>query len=443
LGESGGHKPLQYSCNDGDFDIDNDGEISEEEDQRDSSISVSFGEYALVVTEGDRSIGDVYWMPLKAAPGAPLTPQLASAGCGRPALDIDVQLVLSGSDVEDFAPYQIGNYMADCVETPNRARFACARDTNGGGLVVVSGNIPLIGAQGSGPLQREGRWDFTWEGVLPGLDRSNGGGELLSDSLFGDVGLHTQDFLRVKPGDILEILSTPTSAPDCVAAIGEDSRVCRFERRITSSVNASEDGEDRARITFEPPIEPSCFLSGGRIAYRIRAGDQFLVSRQGASVWRLGLDDRFGPGGDVATSEPIIFALRDDLLTNYVEPTPVVGQPVQGSCNRYDENGKVLPTNGQNPLLSRDIRFAVIVRDAFRPYLTGRAYASSGSTLGSAGSIPGDILVYQGAPGAVGVVPNPKVYITYSGNDTLVGFDPTNADNASRGVAGTQIILRN
>ncbi|MEZ0313964.1 MAG: YncE family protein [Myxococcota bacterium] len=443
LGNSAGHASLSYSCNDGDFDLDNDGEISEEEDQRNSSISVSFGEYALVVTEGDRSIGDVYWMPLKAATGAPLTPQLASAGCGRPALDIDVQLVLNGGDVDDFAPYQIGNYMADCVETPNRARFTCARDTSGGGLVVVSGNIPILAAQGSGPLQREGRWDFTWEGVLPGLDRSNGGGELLSDTLFTDVGLHSEDFQRAKVGDILEILSPPTAAPECVAEIGEDGRVCRFERRITQAVTPSEDGEDRALITFEPPLEPTCFLAGGRIAYRIRAGDQFLVNRPGSSVWRLGLTDRFGPGGDVATGESIIFELRDDLLTNYVEPPPAAGEPIVGSCNRYDETGKVVPESGQNALLSRDVRFAVIVRDGFRPYLTGRAYASSGSTLGSAGSIPGDALVYQGPVNALGIAPNPKVYITYSGNDTLVGFDPTNADNASRGVPGTQIILRN
>jgi len=444
LGSAGGHEPLTYSCNDGDFDIDNDGEISEEEDQRNSSISVSFGEYALVVTEGDRSVGNIYWMPLKAAMGAPLTPQLASAGCGRPALDIDVQLVINGGDVEDFTPYQIGNYMADCVETPDRARFTCARDASGGGLVVVSGNIPLLAAQGSGPLQREGRWDFTWEGVLPGLDRSNGGGELITGSLFSDVGLRTDDFQRVKAGDILEILSTPTSAPDCVAAIGEDSRICRFERRITAAVVASEDGEDRARISFDPPIEPSCFLTGGRIAYRIRAGDQFLVNRQGAAAWRLGLDDRFGPGGDVATTEPIIFELKDDLLTNYVSPAPAEGQPPIGACDRYDETGKVLPGNGQNSLLSRDIKFAVIVRDGFRPYLTGRSYASSGSTLGSAGSLPGDILVYQ-EPGTDddGTPFNPKVYLTYSGNDTLVGFDPSNADDASRGVPGTQIILRN
>ncbi len=442
LGNSGGHTSLTYSCNDGDFDLDNDGQISEEEDQRNSSISVSFGEYALVVTEGDRSIGDVYWMPLKTATGAPLTPQLASAGCGRPALDIDVQLVLNGGDVDDFAPYQIGNYMADCVETPDRARFTCARDANGGGVVVVAGNIPVLAAQSSGPLQREGRWDFTWEGVLPGLDRSNGGGQLVSSTVFSDVGLHTDDFQRVKAGDILEILSTPTSAPDCVATIGEDTRVCRFERRITSSVVPSEDGEDRGQLTFDPPIEPSCFLTGGRIAYRIRAGDQFLVNRQGAAVWRVGLTDRFGPGGDVATTESIIFELRDDLLTNYVEPAPEPGAPVIGSCNRYDENGKVLPTNGQNQLLSRDVRFAAIVRDGFRPYLTGRAYASSGSTLGSAGSIPGDILVYQEPPDELGPR-HPKVYITYSGNDTLVGFDPTNADDASRGVPGTQIILRN
>ena len=442
LGNSGGHASLTYSCNDGDLDLDNDGQISEEEDQRNSSIAVTFGEYALVVTEGDRSVGDVFWMPLKTATGAPLTPQLANAACGKPALDIDVQLVLNGGDVEDFSPYQIGNYMADCVETPDRARFTCARDTSGGGLVVVAGNIPLLAAQGSGPLQREGRWDFSWEGVLPGLDRSNGGGQLVANDVFSDVGLHTDDFQRVKAGDILEILSTPTSAPDCVAAIGDDTRVCRFERRITGAVTASTDGEDRGQLTFEPPIEPSCFLGGGRIAYRIRAGDQFLVNRQSAAAWRLGLTDRFGPGGDVATSEPIIFELRDDLLTNYVEPAPAPGQPVIGSCNRYDETGKVLPGNGQNPLLSRDVRFAVVVRDGFRPYLTGRAYASSGSTLGSAGSIPGDILVYQEPPDANGPR-NPKVYVTYSGNDTLVGFDPTNADDASRGVPGTQIILRN
>ena len=103
----------------------------------------------------------------------------------------------------------------------------------------------------------------------------------------------------------------------------------------------------------------------------------------------------------------------------------------------------MLPSNGQNPLLSRDVKFAVIVRDGFRPYLTGRSYASSGSTLGSAGSLPGDILVYQELPDEAGFPRNPKVYVTYSGNDTLVGFDPTNADDASRGVPGTQIILRN
>lgn len=476
LGAGGGHERLTYSCNDGDLDLDNDGQISDEEDSRDSSFSVQYGEYALVVIEGDRATGDVFWMPLKVSAGAPLTPQLASAACGRPALDVDAELVDNGATLDDFSLYQLANYLAPCVETPGRARFACAQDTGGGGVVVVSGNVPLLATQASGPLARQGRWDFTWEGVIPGLDRSNGGGEIiptqavddngvprvdadnnpiLEGITFTDVGLHTDDFQRVrafnpgvpdrgiKPhaGDILEILSAPTGTPECLEALQQDRRICKFERRIFS-VTESDDGQDRVRLGLDPanPLPLSCFLDGGRVAYRVRAGDQFLVNRANASIWRMGLGDRFGPGGDVANNESIIFQLREDLLTNRGD---------LDACERYDAAGKTLIANGQNPLLARDVRFAVIVTDSFRPYLTGRAYASSGSTLGSAGSLPGDILVYQppGMTVATSDQPSvpftPQVFITYSGADTLVGMNPTNADDASRGTPGTQVILRN
>lgn len=443
IGNSGGSPGLTYSCTDLDRDLNNDGQVSDEENKRNTAVSVSYGEYAMVITEGDRTIGDVYWLPLKIAPGAPLTPQIADGACGKGSLDIDARTVKNDSKVADFGPYQIGNYIAGCLPTPDRARFACVEDASGGGLVVMAGNLPILASQTSGPLLRQGSWVFSWEGVLPGLDRSNGGGQLAEDGLtFTDVGLHIQDFARARgesadgagDGDILEIVSSPTGISSCLDAIGEERRPCSFERRI-KTIQESETDPGRVTITLDAPIEPTCFLGQGRIAYRVRAGNQFLVGRQGLAPWRMRIDERFGPGGTVATDEPIMFGLRQDLLTN--------APPGTSACLRYDSDGKVLPDNGQNPLLARDVRFAVIVTDAFRPYLTGRTYGSNGRPVGSAGSIPGDILLYQGGPNADGVPPNPTVYITYSGSDTLVALVPTNADDASRGVIDTQFILRN
>ena len=87
----------------------------------------------------------------------------------------------------------------------------------------------------------------------------------------------------------------------------DTDKACYFERIITkapapSDPNNPDDDEFAGHMHFPysgDKIPASCFLAGGRVGYRIRTGNQFLVTRNGQQPWRMSLSDLFGPGGTV------------------------------------------------------------------------------------------------------------------------------------------------
>ncbi|MBC7794539.1 MAG: hypothetical protein H7Z43_12615, partial [Clostridia bacterium] len=517
-----GNDPLLYDCKQVDLDTNNDGSISSGENDRDSTISVAYEEYAMVVIEGDRLTGNVIWLPLKAKTNGPLTPLVANGACAQTSIDISATFSETGAIYSgDFSDYAIGNYLAPCVAVPERNRFSCFNDASGGGFIVLPGNTPLANASLDGPIQRQGTYNFRWEGILQGLDRTSGGGELVDEGtetqnvtiagvssavpvthLMGDVGLDYAAFQRVKPGDIIEILSAPTADPSCDAVLtqqyGSSREVCNFERHVVS-VSTQADGTAGVRFD-DPPIPVSCFLNQGRIAYKIRAGHQFLIDRNNQAAWRMDLADQFGPGGQTGTTEAVIFRLRSDLADT---------ARTASACNRYDGNGSVLhqiPTtrsldnagrapigeecdgledglipgvennqaavdcvtalsderdpnrdpattlssdlaycNGycQSGILGRLVGFSFTVYDPYRPYIGGRSYGSSGTATTASDSIPGDIISFQDQNSDPADRNNARLFITFAGSNTLVVLDPTNAQNATTSVQDVQLILRN
>lgn len=509
LGRSRNNNQLLYDCRDVDLDVNNDGRLSTSESDRNSTISIGYDEYAMVITEGDRLTGNVVWLPLKARQGGPLAPLVANNACARTSIDVSASFTETGAVFNGALDplYQIGRYLGPCPTAPERNRFSCFNDPSGGSFVILPGNTPVTNNSFDGAIQHQATFNFRWEGILQGLDRSNGGGELVdmgttasvttetttldipvTDTLT-DVGLDYSAFERIKPQDILQILSTPTTDPTCtayLAAQGQSSAVCGFERRVRDVYPLP--GGTPAIVFDGPRIPVSCFLNQGRIAYRVRAGHQFLVDRNNGPAWRIGLDEQFGPGGQAGQTEPVMFRFRDDL----VDIAPDVS-----ACNRYDVQGRVIneqatafPTlldsgaaapnscdgyvNGSIPpqevdcgailraeaedpsaprdpespfcngwcqtgILNRQVGFAFTVFDPYRPYIGGRAYGTTGTATTAQDSIPGDVVVYQDPTGQR----NSRMFMTFSGANTMIVLDPTNAQNATTSVQDVQIILRN
>ncbi len=182
---------------------------------------------------------------------------------------------------------------------------------------------------------------FVWEGVLPGLLRSNGGGTIGADGVsLSDPGV---DFsvMDVRPGDRLIIHTPPAPVASCEEAYG--TGLDRTLRELT--IQARVIDEAGQRIVFEvpsskPPLS-DCFgqLASGELSYEIRAQGAYVVSRTIAGgvseqLGRLQPGETWPPAG----SEPaLVFTMaslpegvtpvRDDTYTLLAHApfTPMVG----------------------------------------------------------------------------------------------------------------------
>jgi len=195
----------------------------------------------------------------------------------------------------------LSRYLAACLPAPARARFACLHDPATDDVAAPGGVVLQRGPAASGV------WEFEWEGRL--VQRS-GGGTLTADGMsLTALGV---DLLAagVQDNDILVITSQRTAS--CPLAASD-----LLERRVLAPSATG------TRVTFafmdDPSggadihVPPSCFLDPANVAFAVRAPDAFLVHIPRTSLSaRLPAGGEFGPGGAVARTLGLSFALLSD-----------------------------------------------------------------------------------------------------------------------------------
>ncbi|MEZ4270376.1 MAG: hypothetical protein R3C68_02720 [Myxococcota bacterium] len=226
----------------------------------------------------------------------------------------------------------------------------------------------------------------------------------------------------VHRGDILEILSEPEDVDTCVA-LGPDGQPQRLaqlyrpfngslgclylERRIVEVVRVP--GEP-TRLLLSEPLDPTCFLPGGAINYRLRSGDKFLVSSGSVYVERMRPGDLFGPGSPIGFDPRLFFRLN---------PFEVQGD--LPAYERYGVDGRPLVGNGMSDVLIRasgaSERLAFRITDPFSRLQVGLIDRGVGAE--PAGRLPGALLV---TPAQEGVLPT--VFVSYTSNDAILAIRP-------------------
>lgn len=337
----------------------------------------TFSEAAAIVTLDGR----VAFLGLRDATGS-LTPELLNfEWCESPRMQ--------NQDSEQLASPE--NVLAPCPPMPDRNRYVCAcqLEEDDDPSTCTSGVLGIMpGSVGSASLT------FDWEGTL--LSRVSGGGEITSDGNLRDVSvdLAAQD---IRSGDVLEIL-TEALFGDACEVLATDA-ACTLERRI-EAVDAA------GSLTLDVPLDPDCFRSGGAVAYRVRAGSQYLVTL-GAVTERVAPGAGYGPGSQVAVTSPVLFqTLALDPLDDL------------DACARYASGGLSAP-------LVRDTPITFFIDDAFSLVRSG--YFVEGKQLRTdvpAGRLPSAAVV--SATGAA----SPVVFVSYAGSgaDGVLGFVPFDVD---------------
>ncbi|MCC6808952.1 MAG: hypothetical protein IT381_16105 [Deltaproteobacteria bacterium] len=299
-----------------------------------------------------------------------------------------------------------------CKKANSRRREECVPVRTEDGALVQD---PAGGALDTGVtvfpgVTSEARWKLTWEGVIPGLDRKNGGGtfRLGSDGapeLF-DVDLDLRVF-GINAGDILRIQAEPLAAnPDC-AVYAEQSK----ERDLlVDEVVVADDGRTglrfhpRTPIPNAPPINQCFSTIDGGVAYLVRGAESFLLLQTptGLGTFVIGRLPKGGSFGGVG--DPIRFTLRGDA-----------GDPLE---------------------VVRDQVFEFTAAAPHSPLVFGRVRLNDGIQQSSlpAGRIPSSIIVGPFAKENV-----PLALVTYAGNDTVIAFEPLDSD---RSLNSDAIVLR-
>lgn len=335
-----------------------------------------FSEYALAVGLN----GSIRFIGLRRANGD-LSPELASSGwCQAP------ELLPPEAESDAGAPQPLEQVLAGCPSTPgDRQRVQCV--TSG-----AAGVLTFPGRTG------EQRWRLRWEGVLPDLQRSQGGGRLLSEGTrFTDTGINLAN-TNVQPGDWLQILTPPQPTAACQEALGGASEQCALERAI----DAIEGGE----LVLREPVEPSCFMPDMSIAYQVRAGGQYLVFRDGQLLGRLEPGERLGPSGTVAPESSVVFQ------TQAFEPRLALS-----ACERYDAAGR--PREPLAAALRRDGLLGFRVRDPFAPIRAGQQFDGAGQEAGTVGALPAGVAVAPPTEDAEALV-----FVSYPTANAILGFAP-------------------
>lgn len=399
VGRGAGHAPLAVECDD---------------DDTTAQPVKSYDEFAIVATHDNAAAGNLLFVGL-AGEGVTGPELVNDRWCGQARLtQPEGAVTATGTE----AP-ALSEVLESCPATPaDTARLVCAKVEDGdAGVAVFPGN--LIATEQDG---RSG-YALEWEAVLPGLRREQGGGVILADGRFKDLGIDLADY-EIQPrqtdgngattyaGDILEIRTAPRrSDPACAAALADlPQRLCIFERRILAVV----DHDGAGALVLDAALPDACFQQGGAIAYRVRAGDQFLVRPPTGASLRLAPGGRFGPGGDVGQRQPIAFVAKA------LDP-----QTALGACERFDDDGDAV--DPMPAALSRNREIAFIVDGAFAPVRSGLEVAINQRTGGALGVGPADMLVLPPAAKSVATTESgarSPIFVTYQGSNTLLGVLP-------------------
>jgi hypothetical protein len=313
----------------------------------------------------------------------------------------------------------LADFLAGCPATPeNRNRYACvaASDDPNASVAVLRG-----AANGQ-------RWTFQWEGVLPNLDRSGGGGNIGPDGTLGDaqnalagIDIRAREvdaFGRViTAGDIVTVLTQPElSDPTCAASVPVTTAgtppLCELERRVAAVNNIA----GKVSLTLDRPFAPACF-PGGDVAYRVRAGESFTVlvtdiNGNTLLTSRVAPGDVYTPGGIPNASPSVGFTVRADRNWG----------AGRDACQRYDVAGN--PMGGIDKVYSRAGASAFVVNDAFAAVRTGLSFDLLGNVTGTVGKVPAGMVMTRPS----GAIPA-RLYVSFAGTGNLLANSPFDTAN--------------
>ncbi len=408
-----------------------------------STETRSYSEYALVGTAD----GGIVYLGLKLASDESVTalprefvPELVSFGwCRESTLSVLGDSILSATDISENAGL-LKELIDECPNFPDRNRFECLSSLESdqsdlGGDEQV--NFGVVNMNGSG---QSVQMTFAWEGFASAELVQDDGGEVTENGNFLDVGMNLGKFSdKIEVGDILEITTDLLwDSPECQAALGDNlDSLCALERRITKSPTIS-----NPILELESPLPTECFRGGGRIGYRIRAGDAFIVTSSSGASYRLKPGERFGPGGDTGLMEGLLFDSKH----------PGVGVDSEvASCQRYTREGllRSAPQSAFRRSVGNSVTLnsnAIIepINNTFGFRLEDKNFDEhrhgsndtnsfllrSGLRLvrdqgvdvfnGTAGRLPSSVLVSDHR----GVEKDPIVFVTYAGTNGLLAFEP-------------------
>lgn len=326
----------------------------------------------------------------------------------------------------------LSDILAPCVlENDTASRLTCLAETNSTQDVVG-----VMRSQGTSVAL-----GLTWEGVLPGGDRSIAGGIVQADGTLADpdIDLSTLPILPRERdrlgdqvtfyGDIVEILTPPNAQnTTCAQSPNGGSKICQMERRIVA-VNPKT-SNNLSSLVLDQPLEPACFAAG--VSYRIRAGDAFMLSQVDAS-------------GNVQTSlqrvaigQAVLPASIDGMVLGqwFTIRSELEAAAESSACTRYDRS---LPGSHPSEVLRRDALWAWRIDDPFTPLDLAQRVDSYGQSLGAAGRIPARMLMLgnQGRNRPQLVVPE-LLAVGYSGSNGVLlvapfaNPTPQNRDTTSR-----------
>ena len=355
---------------------------------------------ALAVTTSE---GSVFLVGLDVGSSPVRAQLLDGAACSAPTL----------RPVPGMAP--LSEVLTACSPAPgSRASFACAQDVDAGaaaGAVLVQrGHLDGINLQ------------LEWEAiVLESGGQSNGrldaAGRLHVAGPANDLVPRGTPLAGggVSPGDVVEILSPPR--PSCASLAANPERPHCLERRLVG-VEPQADGS--WALALAPPLDPNCFAAEG-LAYRVRAGGQFVDSRSGlqgsgrfASGQRRNLRKQRTVNGVVADG-------YGGLLQLQVRGFQVAD--TLDSCSLYGDDGSVAAGQLQDPHLARGRSYGAIVRDPFAPARAGQTMDTLSNSVQPPGTVPQAAHFYLPGPEAVGLL-RPTVFVSFTGSNALLGWAP-------------------
>jgi DNA-binding beta-propeller fold protein YncE len=363
-------------------------------------------------------------------------------------------------------PTTLADFVGECPDHPARNRAVCTplADDPSRGFVSFPGASTGVA------------YDLQWEGVI--IDTFTAG-------VVSDAGSPTNAFVPdapetearfafydddhdlglygVQEGDILQILSTPSSG--CKAGLDGSSSQCAREWKVLALdknfVRKDKDGNPEVDSTtkqVKPPttrlilarrndgngneifLSSSCFdTSAPAVSFNVRVGGGYKINWVGYND-RLHDGDVVGPGGKVLDISAASFRLK--LPADIVPPD--VTAAADAACSIYATDGSNLDPAKQH-LYSRSGKFSVVFVNSLTPAIAGYLYLSNAS----GGTLPGRqptamalATLPLAANAAAGTAPTLALFVTYASSNALFGYLPLNAGADALRTVGNSVLFR-